>query len=89
MTLIFDFVEVAAVLYRFMNIIKQEDSAKFEEEFQKLPVNTTCTFRARKRSSESVSSTNDSSESAEIGNCPGVPMELDSEWMVVKSRKRR
>ncbi|CAH1372820.1 pre-rRNA-processing protein TSR2 homolog [Tenebrio molitor] len=78
--------EIAILLYKFLELIKQGNTVAFDEEYQKLSVSGACTNKNEIAVKENLN--NDICEHSEIEeNC--TPMDQDSEWIEVKSRKRR
>jgi hypothetical protein len=84
--LMFLLLEIAILLYKFLELIKQGNTVAFDEEYQKLSVSGACTNKNEIAVKENLN--NDICEHSEIEeNC--TPMDQDSEWIEVKSRKRR
>lgn len=78
-------VEIAKILYKFLDLLKQQNVEEFQAEYNKLPISQVATTskltqngNSRKKVEESDSSDLDSES----------PMEEDSGWVTVKSRRK-
>lgn len=74
----------------FVQLLKQGNVHKFEEEYLKLPISTVPS-NLIKQSTQSANR-EESSDSDSSDNVPQqnpIPMEEDSEWTTVKTKRRR
>ncbi|KAF2901890.1 hypothetical protein ILUMI_04291 [Ignelater luminosus] len=77
--------EIANLLFRFLSLLRDGNTAQCELEYQNLP---TCKLWLSKPQPAPKSEATCSNNSQEQDSTD-VPMEEDSEWTEVKSRKRR
>ncbi|XP_044268968.1 pre-rRNA-processing protein TSR2 homolog [Tribolium madens] len=82
--------EIALLLYRFVDLLKQGNTQMFEEEYQKLPIGAMSSSKSIKSQNEDMSEVCEANTSEpNIEKTSEIPMEEDSEWTEVKSRRRR
>ncbi|EFA00186.1 hypothetical protein TcasGA2_TC003011 [Tribolium castaneum] len=82
--------EIALVLYRFVDLLKQGNTQLFEEEYQKLPIGAMSSVKSIKSPSEEVTEVSEPNTSEpDSEKSSQIPMEEDSEWTEVKSRRKR
>ncbi|CAG9857517.1 unnamed protein product [Phyllotreta striolata] len=79
--------EIAALLLRFVQLLKENNVQECDEEFSKLPVANTAWLEESKTSNQGKSQAQ-SDSSSDDAESTDVPMEDDG-WTVVQTKKKR
>ncbi|XP_019877973.1 pre-rRNA-processing protein TSR2 homolog [Aethina tumida] len=80
--------EIAHVLFKFLELLKQGNTEQFEAEFQSLPSSNQAWIHSQSAPPPPVSNTVYFPEE-KAGPSTDVPMEEDSEWTEVRTRRKR
>ncbi|XP_045479251.1 uncharacterized protein LOC123684147 [Harmonia axyridis] len=80
--------EISIIIHRFLQLLKQNDLQTCEIEFNKLP-EAQEQWLGMCQSQPAAVPAEESDSSSDDNNTEDTPMEEDSEWTVVKSRKKR